>query len=176
VRISAGNSSVEQVATVERGRRLLVEMALPPATHMLTVETVPPGAEIFLDGHLQMGQSPLTVRVDQDFHEIRAEKQGYRTMVRALKPEDAAATLSLPLEPERIPRGLLWIDANRAASVFIDGVDTGMTTPTIGIRVLPGKHDVTLRDASGQRGPSVQLELKQGETRHLTLDFVEEAK
>ena len=46
-----------------------------------------------------------------------------------------------------------------------------MVTPTLGIRVTPGVHRIELRDASGARGPTVQLTIQQGETRHLTLDF-----
>ncbi len=174
VRVQKDGTSATEVVTVERGRRLIVELALPPPTRELQLQTVPAGAQLFVDGHLLLGRTPLTAQLtDGDFHELRVEKQGYATLLRALPPEDRATSLSLQLEPEREPRGTLWIDANRAAAVFLDGIDTGLLTPTIGIRIRPGRHEIALRDASGQRGPTAQLDVKQGETRHLTLDFTD---
>jgi tRNA A-37 threonylcarbamoyl transferase component Bud32 len=177
LRVKKDGASAGEVIEVERGRRVIVELALPPPTRELQIQSVPPGAQVFIDGHLIIGRTPLSARVtDDDFHEVRVERQGYATLLHALKPEDRATQLSLPLEPEREARGTLWIDADRAASVLIDGVDTGLVTPTLGIRVKPGRHEIVLTDASGKRGPSAQVEVQRGETRHLMLDFPREAK
>ena len=102
------------------------------------------------------------------------EKAGYETLLKAITPDDKSPQVSWQLLPERQPRGTLWIDANRASSVFLDGNDTGMVTPTIGIRVAPGPHRVELRDASGEKGPSAQVHLNQGETRHLDIGLRQE--
>jgi len=167
-----GHSDVEQVTSLQAGQRAAVALALAAQSRTVQVVSVPAGAQVFVDGHLMLGQTPLATSLTaDDFHEIRVEKAGYASLLHAVKPEDTAQVLSLQLEPEREERGTLWIDANRAASVFIDGNDTGLVTPTIGVRVTPGKHLVELRDGSGQAAPSVQVELQQGETRHLTLDF-----
>jgi len=167
-----GHTEVEQVLSLAQGQRALMELALAAQSRAVQIVSVPAGAQVFVDGHLMLGQTPLVTSLTaDDFHEIRVEKPGYASLLYAVKPEDQAATLTLQLDPEREERGTLWIDANRAASVFLDGHDTGLTTPTIGVRVTPGKHTVELRDASGEHAPPIEVELLVGETRHLTLDF-----
>ena len=59
--------------------------------------------------------------------------------------------LTLALAPERQPRGTLLVDANTAAEVWIDGIDTGYTTPTLGIHEPLGEHIVEVRDGAGHK-------------------------
>jgi serine/threonine-protein kinase len=166
-----GHGPAEQVATIERGQRMAVHLTLPQATRELQLASLPSGAEVFIDGQF-LGHTPIAASVtEDDFHEFRVEKNGYETLLKAITPDDKSLAVSFQLQPERQPRGTLWIDANRASPVFLDGNDTGLVTPTIGIRVVPGAHRVELRDANGEKGPSAQLHINQGETRHLTLDF-----
>ena len=64
-------------------------MALPPETRRVEVQTAPDGASLYVDGHLVPGTTPTTVALTvDDFHELRAERDGYETLVRAIKPED----------------------------------------------------------------------------------------
>jgi serine/threonine-protein kinase len=168
----AGSGVVEQSVELARGQRLLVEPVLPPSSHALTIQSAPAGALVFVDGRLMPGQTPLTAEIsDEDFHQVRVEKRGFVTALRNLTPEDRAPSLTVSLEPEAAPRATVWIDANRAASVEIDGFDTGLITPTIGIRVKPGRHEIIVRDASGEKSPKAVIDVARGETRHLTLDF-----
>jgi serine/threonine protein kinase len=167
----AGHGPAEIVAEVARGQRAAVHLALPQASRELQIQSIPAGAQLFMDGRL-FGNTPLNVSVSEDdFHEFRLEMAGYETLLKAITPEEKGTQFSFKLLAERQPRGTLWIDANRAASVFLDGNDSGLVTPTIGIRVAPGLHRVELRDASDEKGPSAQVRIEQGETRHLTLDF-----
>jgi tRNA A-37 threonylcarbamoyl transferase component Bud32 len=171
VRARLGERSVEEVVSVERNQRLAMHLSLPEATRPLHVETIPSSAQLFIDGHL-VGTTPMDATInDGDFHEVRVEKSGYETARTAITPEDRSPQVSLRLSAERQPRGTLWIDANRASSVFLDGNDTGLVTPTIGMRVPPGSHRIELRDASLARSPTAQVQIHQGETLHITLDF-----
>jgi hypothetical protein len=166
-----GHAPVEQVVTLAAAERMEIDPVLPPAHHAVEVQTVPSGALVYLDGHLQAAETPLTVQVDDDdFHQLRIEKTGYEIATRALTPEDPAPSVTLTLEPERQPHGTLWVESNRAAQVFIDGRDTGLTTPTLGIRVGLGEHVVQLRDARGRSGASVRVRVARGENHHFTLD------
>jgi serine/threonine-protein kinase len=168
----AGHGPFEQTLTVAPDARISVEAALPEATRALDVETVPSGALVYLDGHLIMGHTPIRIELTfDDFHQLRVEKPGYEILTHAVKPEDAEPRVSLNLEPERRPRGYLWVDANRAASVFVDGVDTGLLAPTVAIRVSTGAHRVELRDGSGAVSAATQVKVAQGETVHVTLEI-----
>jgi serine/threonine-protein kinase len=174
----AGHADVDQVAVIEAGKRVALDFALPQSSRTIQIQTTPPGAQVFVDGHLMLGQTPLQTSVTRDdFHSLQIEKPGYATALKSIVPEDDAPLVSVGLEPEKTPRATLWIDANRAASVFIDGSDTALVTPTLGVRVAPGKHVIELRDGSGTVGPQAHIDVARGETLHLTLDFpVERAK
>ena len=124
---------------------------------------------MYLDGRVAVGEKPTTIEVtDDEFHELRIEKTGYEVATRALTPDDHDPMLSLALAPERQPRGTLLVDANTAAEVFIDGIDTGYTTPTLGIHEPLGEHVVEVRDGAGHKA-SWKGMLSQGQTIRLWL-------
>lgn len=169
----AGHGDVERHVQVKPGQRELIEMSMPQASHRVGVTSAPDGAKIFLDGKLVLGTTPTFMTVtDDDFHEVRAERDGYDPLVYSLKPEDKQAELSLELEPEKEPRGTLAVESSGAAQVWLDGVYTGFDTPTMGFRVKVGAHTVELRDSSGSRSAPARINMKQGETMHLTLSLV----
>jgi serine/threonine-protein kinase len=166
-----GRDGLEQVILIRADERLAVDVALPPASHPIEVQSIPSGAMVYLDGSRITGATPLTVSLsDDDFHELRLEKLGYEPELKAIKPEDHDPVVSIPLRPERHPRGLLVVDSSSVAEVFIDGANTGYVTPTVGIQVTAGDHAVELRDSAGTRGKVDHVTVRQGETVHLTLN------
>jgi hypothetical protein len=140
-------------------------------TRTIEVQSIPAGGLVFVDDRLEPGETPLRVQVtDGDFHKLRIEKPGFVPFRHAVKPEDTQARLSFSLEAEREPRGVLWVDSNQAAYVFIDGVDTGLVAPTVGMIVAVGQHRVELRDSSGASVASSIVKIDQGSSLHLALD------
>ena len=114
---------------------------MPASSHRVEVKTAPPAATVYLDGHIVAGTTPTIMDVvDDDFHEVRVERAGYETLTEALKPEDRQSELMLTLEPEKAPRGVLMVDSDGAAEVWIDGVNTDYLTPTLGLHVPVGDH------------------------------------
>ena len=165
-----GTAPVSQTVTVRSGERTAVQVTLPPVTHKVDVRSVPDGASVFLDQRLVLGESPTTVEVtDDDFHELRIEKTGYETLTRPITPDDKAAVLQLALVPEKQPRGTLMVDANSAAEVWIDGVNTGYTTPTLGIEISIGGHTVEVRDGARRHSQVTHITIEQGQTLRLLL-------
>jgi tRNA A-37 threonylcarbamoyl transferase component Bud32 len=164
---------VERQVTLQPGERALVNVALPPPTRRLEVRSMPEGASVFLDGRLVVGVTPTTIEVTgDDFHELRVEKSGYETAIRGVTPDDKDPALAVPLQPERLARATLFVDSNSAASVWIDGVDTGYTTPTLGIRTGPGEHKVEVHDGAARAVTTVKL--LQGQTLRLLLSPVKQ--
>jgi serine/threonine-protein kinase len=160
---------VERQVTLQTGEHAVVNVVLPPASHKVEVRSVPEGATVYLDGRVAVGETPTTIEVtDDEFHELRVEKTGYEIATRALTPDDHDPVLSLALAPERQPRGTLLVDANTAAEVWIDGIDTGYTTPTLGIHEPLGEHVVEVRDGAGHKASS-KVMLTQGQTIRLLL-------
>jgi serine/threonine protein kinase len=169
----AGHNDVERVVLVKAGERAMVDVALPRASHRISVNTAPSAATVFVDGTLVLGTTPTFINVtDDDFHELRIERVGYESLVYAIKPDDHQSELSLTLEPEKEARGTLSVDSNGSAQVWVDGVYTGYDTPTLQFRVSPGKHTIELRDSADNASAPTRIEIGKGESMHLTLTLV----
>jgi tRNA A-37 threonylcarbamoyl transferase component Bud32 len=165
-----GTAPVTQTINAKAGERSVVQVTLPPSSHRVEVRTVPDGAQVLLDSKLVLGETPTTVDVtDEEFHELRIEKTGFETIVKPLTPDDKQAMLSFTLQPEKAARGTLMVDANTAAELWVDGINTGYTTPTLGIEIPVGQHQVEVRDASGAKGQSTTVTIAQGQTVRLLM-------
>jgi hypothetical protein len=165
-----GTAPVVQTVRVGAGERASVQVNLTPVTHRIEVHSVPEGASVYLDNRLILGETPTHFEVtDDDFHDLRVEKAGYEPKTRSLTPDDKAGNLTVTLTPESHPRGWLMVDGNTAAEVWIDGVNTGYTTPTLGLEVAAGTHVVELRDSAGHRSQPTKVTVGQGQTKRLLL-------
>lgn len=173
----AGHSPVDQVFSLAAGERTVLDLPLPLASRQLEVVTVPAGALVYVDERLLLGRSPLTTMItEDDFHQVRVELEGYEVATQAVKPESREPTLTLPLTPDSESRGTLWVDANGAAAVIIDGVDTGFITPTLGIRTKPGDHIVELHDRLSAREARTKVHVVRSETVHLMMNLQAKGK
>ncbi|HEX4461587.1 MAG TPA: serine/threonine-protein kinase [Polyangia bacterium] len=160
---------VERQISLERNERQLVDVVLPPSSHRLEVQSTPRGATIYLDDSLMSGETPTTIDVsDNDFHQLRLEKDGFESVTQSLPPDDSRRQLTVELPKVQGSHGLLLVDGDKSAEVWIDGRDTGFATPTIGIRVVAGPHEVEVRDAGDGRAKS-KVDVAQGQTVRLTL-------
>jgi tRNA A-37 threonylcarbamoyl transferase component Bud32 len=165
-----GTAPVTQTVNLRAGERTAVQVTLPPVTHKVEVRSVPDGASVLLDGRLVLGETPTTIEVtDDDFHELRVEKTGYETQTRPLTPDDKQTSLTISLNQEKNPRGTVIVDGNSAAEVWIDDVNTGYTTPTLGIEVTAGPHTIDVRDGAGRRSQVAKVSVAQGATVRLLL-------
>ena len=163
-----GTSAVERTVQLAAGARDAVQIVLPPARKKLQIESTPEGASVYLDGKLVAGETPTVTELpEEDFHEVRLERAGFETAVRALTPDDHEPILRVALVAEKIARATLLVDSPVAAQVWIDGVNTGYVTPTLGLRVTAGHHVVEVRD--GERLGSTPIEASAGQTVRLLL-------
>ena len=170
VKIKKGDKAVvERRVQLSPGERAVMNVVLPPSSHSVEVHSAPEGASVYLDNKLAVGETPTMIEVtDDDFHELRVEKTGFETTTRALTPDDQEPVLRLSLTPEKQPRGTLMVDSNGAAEVYIDGVDTGFTTPTLGIHVPVGEHVVELKDGANAH-MITRVRIRQGQTARVLL-------
>ncbi|MCU1280118.1 MAG: putative serine/threonine protein kinase [bacterium] len=170
VRVSAvGHAAVEQTVVLERGARGAVAISLPPAQRQVDLQTMPTGARVFVDGQLAHGRTPMTVTLAQDdFHELRFDLDGYESELRAIKPEDRDATVTVHLEPGKIDRGTLWIDGPLNSDVYMDGAPTGAAAPTVGLQVPTGTHTIELRASDGSVIGAKKISVARGQIVHVT--------
>jgi hypothetical protein len=84
-------------------------------------------------------------------------------------PEDAGVVVDEP-PPEKVvvrPRGkgTLVLNSDPWARVLVDGKDTGVTTPTVnGLKLLAGRHKITLVNPELEISTTIVVVIKKGET------------
>jgi len=166
-----GRSAVERKLTIERDGHASLVVNLPPAQRGVLVRSVPGGAAVYLDND-PVGFAPITVTVnEEDFHELRLEKLGFAPLIRAIKPGDQEAELALTMELDAQPHSEIQVDSSADAEIWIDGVDTMLETPAMGIRLAPGRHTIQLRDSTGAASKVTTIDVKPGETFRMTINL-----
>ena len=164
-----GRTPVEQQVHLGDGERALVQLVLPTASHPVRIDTVPSGALVYLDGVLQIGETPLGLTVaDDEFHLLRIEKNGFELTSRAITPDDHDAAVTINLVPEKSERGTLMLESDTVAEVWIDGQDSGFMSPTV-FRLAGGEHTLQLRDGDQSRSAPVKLRIRVGRATHLVV-------
>jgi tRNA A-37 threonylcarbamoyl transferase component Bud32 len=164
-----GRAPVDRVVELEAGQREVLTVQLPPSYHALHVETQPTGATVILDDKLQ-GLTPITLQLsDDDFHELRLEKNGYEMIKRGITPELKDPSISFTLQAQTRAVARLIVSGDLTLPVFVDGLDSGFVAPTIPLEVLAGTHTVELRDYDGKIVATQKVSVLKGETRRLRL-------
>ncbi len=170
VRVSAqGRAAVEQHPNVDEGQRALVQVTLPPASRKLRIETVPSGAQIYVNGVLASGQTPQELSVDDDeFYQLMFEKDGFELTQRAITPDDREPEITVNLLPDKGERGTLMLDSDTVAEVWVDGQSSGFFSPTM-FRLPAGDHTVQLRDGDEVKSAPAKVHIKPGRATQLSL-------
>ncbi len=165
---AAGYEEAVRKVTIGMQGRASISVTLTPATRRVEVRTRPPGATVFVDDDPVANTTPAQIALKEgDFHAVRVEKTGYETATRSVRPEDQDKLIAIDLVAEKLARGALLVDANLTGEVWVDGAYTGFVTPTLAMRLSPGKHLVELRAPDGAKLDQTVVRLGRGETRRL---------
>jgi formylglycine-generating enzyme required for sulfatase activity len=124
----AGHKPVTLMQQIEAGATLRLEnIDLPPADGSLSLDSVPPGASVSVDGAFQ-GTTPLQLALSANAaHALRLIKPGYQPSEQrvTLTPEEQQE-LQLMLSPEY---GTVFVTARPAdADLTVDGSPAGAAT------------------------------------------------
>ncbi len=166
------HDDVVREVTLAADERAALELALPPRSREVTIRTVPTGAHLYRDDRLVSASTPTTVSLQADeFYQLRVERTGFQPAVANLGPDDHEPVITLVMEAERDPVGAIMVDSPAHAEVWIDGVDSGHSTPTIAIRMPVGEHRVELRDSAGGRSQIATVTVQAGVTERLLLNL-----
>lgn len=100
----------------------------------------------------------------------------------APKPDAPKADAPADAKPADVPAdakpadaptmGSLSVSSNPSGKVFLDGADTGMTTPVVDLPVAAGKHTLKIMSADG-REQSSDFEIEAGGTLNLNINLPE---
>ncbi len=116
-------------------------------TAFVTFRSVPPGAEVWLDGKSlgrpQPGKDAVTRRIPRGEHTVEMAVTLYKAQAKTFKVSRARETIELRLKPNFAE---LNLDSKPSGlPVFIDGDEVGKT-PIRGKRLIAGPHDLRVAD------------------------------
>lgn len=162
---------------VKEGQQTRVQLKLKPLNPVLSVRSTPSAARLYVDGE-DLGKTPAKLAtVEAGAHSIRLELKCYRTYEKKvvlakdvaldvnLEPLPGACLAPRPVRTSADP-GTLRLVASPPARVWIDGRDTGLTTPlTPGLSLEPGRHVVKLVAGGATREFEVEIEPRKTVTK-----------
>jgi hypothetical protein len=113
----------------------------------LFLSSDPAGADVFINGAKQSGQTPVTLPLAAGEYKLTLRLQGYEPYSTAVQVKDNAQTeLALKLTARSSGR-VAWAQVDtmpKGAEIYVDGAPTGKATPSR-VELPIGLHTVTLR-------------------------------
>lgn len=99
---------------------------------------------------------------------------GTASLADAAPPPDGERTAAAP---SARPTGTLLLNSEPWGRIFVDGKDSGVTTPTISGLVLPvGRHRVTLVNPALELTVTVEVDIRRGQVTKRFVDLAREGK
>jgi serine/threonine protein kinase len=122
------------------------KLLLEALTKGLYVSTRPAGADIFINGDKQSGQTPATLPLAAGSYNLVLRLDGYDPYVGQIQVKDSVQTaLDLELKPRA--GHVAWAQVNTipsGAEILVDGISTGQFSPAR-VQIPSGTHTIGLR-------------------------------
>jgi hypothetical protein len=113
----------------------------------LLVTSEPPGAEAFINGAKQSGQTPVTMPLAPGHYNLVLRLQGFEAYSEQVQVKDNAQTQVAAKLNERSASRVAWAEVEtdpKGADIWVDGTPTGKSTPSR-IELPTGIHTVLLK-------------------------------
>jgi serine/threonine protein kinase len=142
-----GYQPVETALTVKAGGVKDQKIALESLAKGLFIASQPPGADVFINGAKQAGQTPVTLPLAPGNYNLVLRLQGYDAYAGPVQVKSNVQTqLNIPLN-EHNANHVAWAQVEsepKGAEIFVDGNPTGQTTPAR-VQVPSGTHRIMLK-------------------------------
>jgi len=142
-----GYQSVQTALQVKSGDAQDQKIKLESLAKGIFISSQPPGADVFINGAKQSGQTPVTLPLAAGQYNLVLRLQGYQPYAGPIQVKDNIQTqLNVPLSAKSATR-IAWAQVNsvpKGAEIILDGVSTGQFTPAR-VQIPTGMHTVTLR-------------------------------
>ncbi len=143
-----GYQSVQTALQVKSGDAQDQKIKLESLAKGIYISSKPPGADVFINGAKQSGQTPVTLPLAPGQYNLVLRLQGYEPYAGGIQVKDNIQTQlnDVPLREKSASR-VAWAQVNstpKGAEIIVDGTSTGRITPAR-VQVPAGIHTVTLR-------------------------------
>jgi len=142
-----GYQSVQTALQVKSGDAQDQKIKLESLAKGIFISSQPPGADVFINGAKQSGQTPVTLPLAPGQYNLVLRLQGYEPYAGGIQVKDNIQTqFNVPLSEKSASR-VAWAQVNsipKGAEIIVDGSSTGRFTPAR-VQVPSGMHTITLR-------------------------------
>jgi serine/threonine protein kinase len=142
-----GYQPMQTALQVKPGSVVDQKVTLESLAKGLLLTTKPGGADVFINGAKQSGQTPVTLPLAPGSYNLVLRMPGYDAYAGNVQVKDNIQTqLDVTLKEKSTVR-VAWAQVEtspKGAEIFVDGTTTGQTTPAR-VQVPAGLHTVTLR-------------------------------
>jgi serine/threonine-protein kinase len=165
-----GYQPVQTALQVKSGDAQDQKIKLESLAKGIFISSQPPGADVFINGAKQSGQTPVTLPLAPGQYNLVLRMPGYEPYAGGIQVKENVQTqlLNVPLNAKSTSR-VAWAQVNstpKGAEIIVDGNSTGQFTPAR-VQVPTGVHTVTLR-LNGFQPAKRAVQASEGGT--LTLD------
>jgi eukaryotic-like serine/threonine-protein kinase len=142
-----GYESMQTVLQVKSGDALDQKIRLESIAKGLYVSSRPAGADVFINGAKQPGQTPVTLPLAPGQYNLVLRLTGYEAYAGSVQVKDnIQTTLDVELKEKATSR-VAWAEVTsnpKGAEIVIDGISTGQFAPAR-VQVTAGTHIVTMK-------------------------------
>jgi serine/threonine-protein kinase len=142
-----GYQPMQTALQVKAGSVVDQKVTLESLAKGLLLTSKPGGADVFINGAKQSGQTPVTLPLAPGSYNLVLRMPGYDAYAGSVQVKDNIQTqLDVTLR-EKSTVKVAWAQVEtspKGAEIFVDGATTGQTTPAR-VQVPAGLHTVTLR-------------------------------
>jgi eukaryotic-like serine/threonine-protein kinase len=164
-----GYQSVQTALQVREGSVADQKLSLESLAKGLYITSDPPGADVFINGAKQSGQTPVTLPLAAGQYNLVLRLPGYDPYVGGVQVKENVQT-QLPAKlNQRSSSHIAWAQVSSdpvGAEIFVDGDSTGRITPAR-IEIPAGTHTLTLK-LDGFRPAKRTVSASEGGTASVT--------
>jgi hypothetical protein len=143
-----GYDAVQTALQVKASDVLDQKIRLESQAKGLFVSSKPGGADVFINGAKQSGQTPVTLPLAAGQYNLVLRLPGYEAYAGSVQVKDNIQTqLDVDLKEKTASAHVAWaqVETNpKGAEILIDGTTTGQVTPSR-VQVPSGLHTITLK-------------------------------
>ncbi len=142
----AGFQPVQTSLQVRAGQTLDQKITLEATSMGLHINSQPPGADVFINGDKQSGQTPLTIPLAPNSYNLVLRMQGYEAYSDTVTIRQNGQTqLNVALKEKSQHVAWAQVDTTPAgAAISVDGTDTGKQSPAR-VEISAGIHAIALK-------------------------------
>jgi PEGA domain len=167
-------TSISTTLHLDAGENRVLTRQLQSQQPTLTVRTLPPGAKIYVDGAPRNQSTPATITgIEPGGRWVTVELPGYRSQNMAVK---AKCGETVPADfgiLQRLTARVSITSNARGSSVWMDGMDSGQTTPC-SMELPLGTHRIRLVGPQGYRPEEKSFYLQNEESVRLDVPLTPE--